>query len=75
MLAVTHPWIKKGMWLIIGWGVLWIINVVRIGLLLIAYNKGWGMPLGIDHHTWFNIFAYGAIFFMMYLFERKGKQA
>lgn len=75
LLAVTHPWIKKGMWLIIGWGVLWIINVVRIGLLLIAYNKGWGMPLGIDHHTWFNIFAYGAIFFMMYLFERKGKQA
>jgi hypothetical protein len=28
------------------------------------------MPLGWDHHTWFNIFAYIFIFIFMFLFNR-----
>lgn len=73
VLATTKPWLKKFGWVIFGWVLLWIINVIRLGLLLLAYNKNWEMPLGIDHHTWFNICAYGAIFTMMYFFERKSK--
>lgn len=63
----------KFAWIISGWVIVWVINILRIGLLLVAINKHWPMPLGLDHHTWFNIFAYGAIFAMMYFFERKGK--
>ena len=74
ILAVSKKWTAKLVWLVGGWLFLWIINVVRIGLLVLAYNKGWGMPLGIDHHTWFNIVAYCAIFSMMYFFEKKPKQ-
>jgi hypothetical protein len=38
--------------------------------VLVAINRQWAMPLGIDHHTWFNIFAYGAIFGLMFFFEK-----
>lgn len=74
ILAVSRSWKFKLIWLLLGWALLWLINVIRIGLLLIAYNKGWDMPLGIDHHTWFNIVAYSAIFIMMYLFDKSDKQ-
>ena len=62
---------KKLSWLFAGLILLWLINVARIGLFLVAINKGWAMPLGLDHHTWFNIFAYGAIFLMIYYFDKR----
>ena len=65
---------KKMRWIIIGVLALWLINVIRITLFLFAFNKGWPMPLGIDHHTWFNIFAYILIFFMIWLYDRSGKR-
>lgn len=66
---------KKIYWIFGGLFFLWIINVVRISLVLLAGNKGWLFPFGWDHHTWFNIVAYGAIFAMIYFFEKslKGK--
>ncbi|MBS1927005.1 MAG: hypothetical protein JST95_00235 [Bacteroidetes bacterium] len=72
---VANPgrWIFKLSWILGGVLLLWFINVVRISLFLLAYNKGWPMPLGINHHTWFNIFAYVAIFCMMYFVEKKSK--
>lgn len=61
---------KKFIWLITGLVILWLINVIRIGLFLVAINKSWKMPLGIDHHTWFNITAYTGIFLMIYFFDK-----
>ena len=61
---------KKTKWLIAGLLILWLINVIRITLFLVAINKGWPMPLGIDHHTWFTIVAYGMIFFLIWLYDR-----
>lgn len=62
---------QKLFWLIAGLFILWLINVIRIGLFLVARNRGWDMPLALDHHTWFTIFAYGAIFLMIYIFEKR----
>ena len=62
--------IKKIGWIICGLLALWFINVVRITLVLVAINKGWPMPLGLDHHTWFTIFAYLLIFFMIWMYDR-----
>lgn len=62
--------IKKITWALLGLLIIWLINTIRIGLFLVAINKGWKMPLGIDHHTWFNIFAYIGIFIMIYFFEK-----
>jgi len=61
---------RKIIWLFSGLLLLWVINVLRIGLFLVARNRGWDMPLSLDHHTWFTIFAYGAIFGMIYIFEK-----
>ncbi len=62
--------LKKSLWIFFGLLALWFINVVRITLVLAAINKGWPMPLGIDHHTWFTIFAYLLIFLMIWLYDR-----
>lgn len=67
----SHEHFKRKLaWAVMGILLLWLINVVRIGLLLIALNRNWPMPLGLDHHTWFNIVAYIFIFLMILLFER-----
>ena len=61
---------KKTLWILLGVIVLWFINVIRITLFLVAINKGWPMPLGIDHHTWFNIVAYLMIFILIWLYDK-----
>ena len=70
VVANKGAWIKKTLWVIFGVIGLWFINVLRITLFLTAINKGWPMPLGIDHHTWFNIFAYLLIFVMIWLYDK-----
>lgn len=65
---------KKISWLFGGLAMLWVINVLRIGLLVLANSRGWAIPLGWDHHTWFNIVAYGCIFMLIYFYDRSFKQ-
>lgn len=69
-LAKENPWKRKILWAFGGLLLLWLINVIRITALLYTINHDQSMPLGIDHHTWFNIFAYMAIFVMIYFYER-----
>lgn len=65
---------SKALWIFAGLLIIWCLNTVRITLLLISENKGWSMPLGFDHHTWFNIVAYTFIFFLIYMFDNSQKQ-
>ena len=60
----------KLFWLFGGLFIIWLLNTVRISMVLLAGYKGWKFPFGWDHHSWFNIAAYGSIFCMMYFFER-----
>ena len=62
---------KKSLSLVSGLFLLWLINVSRISLFLVAINRNWPMPFGLDHHTLFNITAYFAIFLMIFFFVRK----
>lgn len=64
---------RKIYWILAGLLFIWIINVIRLSFVLVATNKGWPMPLGLDHHTWFNILSYGFIFMLIYFFTRKNK--
>ncbi len=66
--------LKKILWIISGVVALWLVNVIRITLFLTAINRGWPMPLGIDHHTWFNIAAYLLIFLMIWLYDRSFRE-
>lgn len=58
IFANRGSWKKKAVWMLTGCLALCAINIIRIGLLLVAVNRGWPIPLGWDHHTWFNIIAY-----------------
>ena len=73
VIANSGSVVKKIKWLFSGWLVIWVINVIRLSLLVIALNKGWDMPLDIDHHTWFNIAAYLMIFVLIYFYDRSSK--
>jgi exosortase/archaeosortase family protein len=70
VVAWTSPLKRKLIWIIGGLFIIWLLNITRLTLFLYAINQYWKMPFGIDHHTWFNIVAYGAIFLMMYLFTK-----
>jgi exosortase/archaeosortase family protein len=71
VIANDGTWKKKAAWVAGGLLLLWLINAIRISLVLMALHERIAMPLGIDHHTWFNIIAYIAIFGMIWLFERR----
>ena len=75
VVANSAPVVKKICWIFFGVLLLWLINVIRISLFLVAFDRGWPMPLGIDHHTWFTIWAYIAIFIMIWFFERSLKRS
>ncbi|RYZ52517.1 MAG: exosortase/archaeosortase family protein [Chitinophagaceae bacterium] len=62
---------KKTAWMVGGCLALIAINILRILLVLLAAQKGWPMPLGWDHHTWFNIVAYLLIFGMIWGYDRR----
>ncbi len=73
VVASEGRWLKKILWIVGGLLFIWVLNITRLSLLLVATNKGWPMPLGWDHHTWFNIFAYLFIFIFMFLFNRNNE--
>lgn len=75
VVANSGSFRRKLSWIIFGVLGLWFINVIRITLFLLAVNKGWPMPLGWDHHTWFNIFAYLLIFIMIWWYDKTGKKS
>ena len=70
VVANSGTIIKKVKWIVAGLLSLWLINVTRITLFLVAINKGWPMPLGIDHHTWFIIFAYALIGILIFCYDK-----
>jgi exosortase/archaeosortase family protein len=70
VFANRGSWKRKAAWIFGGAFVLWIINVLRISLVLLAANRNWEFPFGWDHHTWFNIVAYGTIFAMIWVYDR-----
>ena len=65
---------KKLVWITGGLMLIWLINITRVALLLLAINKKWPMPLHLDNHTWFNIAAYTAIFILVYFYHRSSKK-
>lgn len=75
VVANRGGWKRKMIWMLGGCLVLCGLNILRIGLVLVATNKHWPVPLGWDHHTWFNIIAYLFIFVMMYGYDSLGKKA
>ncbi len=72
VFANNQTWRKKLKWIITGLSSLWLINVIRISLLLMSENSNWKIPW-FDHHTWFNIAAYLMIGILIYFYDRSSK--
>ena len=70
VLANKGRIVKKMIWVLLGLICIWLINVFRISLVLLANNNHAKMPFGLDNHTFFNILAYGAVFLLMFLYDR-----
>src|SRR5829696_8907732 len=70
VLSNHGNFLKKIIWLLFGWLLLWCLNVCRVFLLIIAINKAHQIPFGLDHHTLFNVVAYGFIFLLIYFYDR-----
>lgn len=70
VIANRGSWKGKILWIAGGLAALWIINALRMALLLLAAKKHWPIPFGWDHHTWFNIAAYALIFVLIYFYDR-----
>lgn len=74
VIANSGTWWHKVKWVVGGVFLIWLINIARISLLIIATNDRWVLFTKIDHHTLFNIAAYAAIFLMMYFFDKSQKK-
>lgn len=74
IIANAGKWNRKLKWIIGGWLIIWIVNVIRICLVFYAANKGSLTFMGLDHHTWFNIAAYFFIFLLIYFYDKSEKE-
>lgn len=74
IVANKGSMLVKIKWMLGGWGILWFLNVLRLTFLLLADVKNWSIPFGVDHHTVFNLVAYGFIFLLMYFFDKKQRR-
>ncbi len=74
VFANSGSFMKKARWMLGGLLVIWIVNVLRISLMVVALNKDWKSPFDLDNHTLFNIVAYAVIFTMIYMFDRAQKK-
>ena len=75
VLANRGGWARKTSWIIWGLVSIWLINIARISLFLIAVNKQKKMPFGLDNHSFFAIIAYIAVFVLIYFYDRSSIKA
>jgi exosortase/archaeosortase family protein len=69
----TGTFKAKVTWAIGGIASIWLINCLRIALLLISIDRGWPQNTIIDHHTLFNLAAYICIVGLMYSYSQYNK--
>ncbi len=70
VLANEGRWQKKLFWAVAGALGLFVVNCLRVSLLLLAVQNRWRVNGFFDHHTLFNIAAYLLIFTLIYFYTR-----
>jgi exosortase/archaeosortase family protein len=66
VMANKQNWKKKAYWILGGCLLTWIINCLRVTILMVALNNNWPINGNIDHHTLFNIISYLFLFALIY---------
>ena len=73
VVAQTATLKKKVYWCLGGIAAIWLINCLRIAVLLLSLEHGWEKNKFLDHHEIFNLAAYAVIFTLIVLFNRQDK--
>jgi exosortase/archaeosortase family protein len=73
-LADTTPLRTKLKWCLGGLFSIWLINCVRVSLIMIAQKNKWQNLQMMTHHDTFNIAAYALIIFLMFIYYKKNKK-
>lgn len=74
VFANNGGWKHKVKWMIAGVASVCILNITRIALIALAAHLRLKTIILLDHHQTFNIFSYGCIFILMYLYIRVQKK-
>lgn len=61
-------------WMMLGIVSICILNITRIVLIAVSGHLHWKTITSLDHHQTFNVFSYGCIFILMYLYTRSQKK-
>jgi len=73
-LADTTPLRTKLRWLFTGLFSIWLINCLRVAILVIAKQSNWEGLLQLDQHDLFNNLAYTLVLLLMFVYYRKNKK-
>jgi exosortase/archaeosortase family protein len=67
---------RKLFWIFSGIVAIWLINCLRVALILVATQNNWPINFSKfwDHHRIFNACMYGLIILMMYIYSRYNKK-
>jgi|SRR5579875_1202892 len=65
---------NKLLWIALGVATIWMINSLRISVLLLASEKNWSVNKYINHHDLFNFFSYILLLLLMYIYYRSSKK-
>ena len=74
VVANKGSFVKKSFWVLGGMLGIWLINVFRISLVLLGANGHGKIPFNMDNHDFFTVLAYGAVFGLMFLYDRGFKK-
>jgi exosortase/archaeosortase family protein len=74
VLADTISLRKKSYWAAGGLVAIWMINCLRIALLVIGKQKEWHMLLDLDQHDLFNIVAYLLVVGLMFVYYKRNNR-
>ncbi len=74
VFANFGSWKHKVKWMISGVASICILNITRIVLITLANHLHWQTITSLDHHQTFNVFSYGCIFILMYLYTKVQKK-
>ncbi len=68
IVANQQKWLSKLYWVLGGSFLIWIINCMRVTILMVALNNNWPISEYLDHHTLFNIVAYCLLFILIFYY-------
>jgi exosortase/archaeosortase family protein len=71
VLAQNTSWKPKMIWSISGLLSIWLLNCLRIGVLMLSMERNWAGFKTIDHHDLFNYLCYAVIVAFIYAYNRR----